>query len=192
MKTLNKMAKAKTDSSLTPVIPLIGQKKNEEKELLKHNYSRNRKRILCTILTILCTISMILTAGGILAFSLLDKRAIYGSRCTYGLCISTLGFECIDNRCQCNADSYFMKRCQLKIDYGKTCHNISSPCNENANLKCIDGKCNCDDFHYWNGQNCQLKQAYDGPCQNSNIQCFTNSLLYCDIIEQKCQCRPDR
>lgn len=145
--------------------------------------------VVCSILAIsVLTVSIL---SGTLQYYFRNP-GVFNEDCSNRQCNKKLSLICVNEKCICDKNYFYLKGCQFKKSYLKNCNNNSNECLDNTNMICSSGVCTCDKSDYWDGQVCKKKSQFAEPCQSSDSQCYSSSFLYCDIKSGKCLCQNDR
>lgn len=161
---------------------------------INRNIFCNQRRFsrLLTILIVFAIAIAILSGTVFLIKSLQPRPGLYNQSCENTNCLNILQLKCINNKCMCDSNYYYLKSCQKKKSFMEKCKNNLKECNEELKLKCIDGVCNCDKNSYWDDKSCQRSKAYFEQCEMNRTECLASTLLYCDSNEKKCLCQDNR
>ena len=130
---------------------------------------------------------MIILYAALILIYKAPRRSLYDESCGVRACDKTLKLQCIDNKCQCKADQYYLKGCRDKRAHLQSCNNQTSYCQNSKGLTCTDGFCKCSDKEYWNNLKCVPKGTISSTCKN-DTQCLTQHMLVCDNSLKRCGC----
>lgn len=111
------------------------------------------------------------------------KPGLHMEDCIKRSCNTALNLKCIENKCQCESNEYYITKCTEKVGYQKKCQ-LSLQCFDE--LECIGGNCTCNETTYWTGSKCVKRKLLKDACNGD--QCLTSSFLYCDAKIKVCVC----